>query len=77
MSGRRQLWWRRSIQRLIHFVPAIVLGVFVYAPVRSTPVFVLLVQVVAFPALVISGLLMWKGGRLRRRIETWRSETER
>jgi hypothetical protein len=47
-------------------VGAVALGLFVYAPVRSDPLVALLVQAVVFPALVVSGLLMWKGGRLRR-----------
>jgi hypothetical protein len=50
----------------VHLLPAVVLGTFVYAPFRSEPLFLLLVQAVFFPALVVSGLLMWKGGQLRR-----------
>jgi hypothetical protein len=66
MSGQPSPVWRRSVQRAVHLLPAIVLGTFVYAPVRSDPLFVLFVQVVVFPALVASGLLLWQGGRLRR-----------
>lgn len=65
MSGG-SLPWRRSVQRAVHLAGAVALGVFVYAPVGSTPLAVLLVQAVVFPALAVSGLLMWKGGRLRR-----------
>ena len=70
MTGKKSLVWRRSVQRVVHLIPAVVLGIFVYAPFRSNSLFLLLVQVIFFPALAVSGLLMWKGGRIRRRLGT-------
>jgi hypothetical protein len=70
MSGRRPLRWRRSVHRAVHLVPAAVLGVFLYSPLRTDPSAVLLVQAVVFPVLVLSGLLLWRGGRLRRWLAT-------
>jgi hypothetical protein len=62
MSGS---FWRRDRQRLLHLLVVTALGVFVYSPLRTNPTAVLVVQAVAFPVATLSGLLMWKGGRLR------------
>lgn len=70
MNGKRSPVWRRSVQRTVHLIPAFILGAFVYAPFRSEPLFILLVQLFFFPLLVISGLLMWKGGKLRQWLRT-------
>lgn len=70
MIGKKSLVWQRSAQRVVHLIPAVVLGIFVYAPFRTDPLFLLLVQVIFFPALAVSGLLMWKGERIRRRLGT-------
>jgi hypothetical protein len=66
--SRRSPAWRRSVQRAVHLLFAVALGAFVYSPLRTDATFVLLVQALFFPALVATGLLMWKGGLLRRRL---------
>jgi thiosulfate reductase cytochrome b subunit len=58
--------WRRSTHRVAHLLLAAVLGVFVYSPLRTAPDAVLVVQVVVFPLLVVSGLLLWRGVQVRR-----------
>lgn len=60
--------WSRSRQRLAHVVLATALGVYLYSPLGSVAAVELAVQVVVFPALALSGLLMWKGHRLRQRL---------
>jgi hypothetical protein len=65
--------WRRSTHRLVHLLLAGVLGTFVYAPFGADPTFRLVVQVIAFPALVVSGLLLWRGPALRRWLQTRRA----
>jgi hypothetical protein len=60
--------WSRSRQRLAHFVLATALGVYLYSPLGSVAAVELAVQVLVFPALALSGLLMWKGPRIRRRL---------
>jgi hypothetical protein len=57
----------RSRQRIVHLLFATVLGVYLYSPLGSVAGVEPFVQVVAFPALALSGLLMWRGPRLRRR----------
>jgi hypothetical protein len=61
--------WSRSHQRLIHFVLATALGVYLYSPLGSVELAELAVQVVVFPALALSGVMMWKGHRIRGRLE--------
>ncbi|WP_318567822.1 hypothetical protein [Salinigranum marinum] len=58
--------WRRGTQRFAHLALAVAIGAFVYSPLRTVPEAVLVVQVLVFPLLVVSGLLMWRGARLRR-----------
>jgi hypothetical protein len=63
MSGRGV--WSRSRQRLLHLVLGTVLGLFLYSPLRDVAAVELAVQVVVFPALVLSGVLLWQGYRVR------------
>lgn len=65
MSGRLR---SRRAQRLAHLVLATALGVYLYSPLREVAVVGLVVQVLVFPALAVSGVLMWKGPRLRERL---------
>jgi hypothetical protein len=48
------------------------LGVYLYSPLGDGALFGLLTQVIAFPFLVASGLLLWKGPALRRRVGSTR-----
>lgn len=56
----------RSIQRIIHLLFAVVLGGYIYSSLSDVRVVALLVQGVVFPGLALSGVLLWKGDRLRR-----------
>jgi hypothetical protein len=58
--------WRRATHRVAHLLLAGGLGVFVYSPLRTDSTAILAVQVVLFPLLALSGVLLWKGGQLRR-----------
>ncbi len=60
--------WSRSRQRLVHLILATALGVYLYSPVGGIAAVELAVQVLVFPALAPSGLLMWKGHRVRGRL---------
>jgi len=62
----RSVVWRRSTHRLAHLLLAVGLDVFVYSPLRTVSDAVLVVQVVLFPLLALSGVLLWTGPRLRR-----------
>jgi hypothetical protein len=55
----------RTRQRLTHLVLATALGVYLYSPLGDVAVVELAVQLLVFPALALSGLLLWKGHRLR------------
>jgi hypothetical protein len=58
--------WSRSRQRLAHLVLATALGGYLYSPLVDVAAVELAVQVLVFPTLALSGLLMWKGHRIRR-----------
>ena len=60
--------WSRSRQRLAHILLATLLGVYLYSPLADMPLAELAVQVVVFPAVALSGVLMWQGHRLRARL---------
>ena len=60
--------WRRRYQRYAHLGLATWLGVVLYSPLVGEASVLLVTRVVAFPALVGSGLLLWKGTALRRRL---------
>ncbi|WP_277556181.1 hypothetical protein [Halobaculum limi] len=59
--------WSRSTQRLVHVVLATTLGVYLYSPLNEIASVELAVQALVFPSLVLSGLLIWNGHRLRAR----------
>ncbi|MEQ8675498.1 MAG: hypothetical protein RLP44_32715 [Aggregatilineales bacterium] len=59
--NNRQL---RNTMRVLHLVEAIVLGVFIYGPWGDGSVLEVLIQLVLFPALGISGLIMWQQPRI-------------
>lgn len=57
--------WRRSTHRLLHLLPAVALGVFLYSPLRTLSEAVLVAQLLLFPSLALSGVLLWKEPRIR------------
>jgi len=65
-----RLPWRRDVQRWLHLALAALLGVYVYSPLHADPTVGLVVRVGVFPALGLSGLLLWRGGRLRAWLRT-------
>ncbi|MFL5236919.1 MAG: hypothetical protein ACJ8EL_04840 [Rhizomicrobium sp.] len=52
---------KRSIYRWIHIVFAIPIAGYVYSPFKELPDYAPVVRFVAFPAIVLTGLWMWKG----------------
>lgn len=58
--------WRRRYQRYAHLFAAGWLGLYLYSPLAEVARFELATQAVAFPFLVVSGLLLWRGAALRR-----------
>lgn len=56
----------RTVLRCTHLLVGWLIGVFVYTPMREEETFVLLMQVVFIPAVVVTGLWMWQQARIRR-----------
>ena len=59
---------KRWIPRLIHLIFSIPILGYVYSPFKELPNYAPVVRFVAIPALVLTGLWMWKGHVLRRLI---------
>ena len=57
---------KRSILRWIHIVFAIPIVGYVYSPFEEIPNYAPVVRYAAVPAIVLTGLWMWKGHLLRR-----------
>lgn len=56
----------RQFMRALHIVEAFVLGALIYGPWGDGSLLEAAVQFVFFPALGISGLLMWQQARLNK-----------
>ena len=59
---------KRSIFRAIHIVFGIPIAGYVYSPFKELPNYAPVVRYVALPAIVLTGLWMWKGHVVRRLI---------
>jgi len=57
---------RRSILRWIHIIFAIPIIGYIYSPFDQLPNYAPVVRFVAVPAIVLTGLWMWKGHLVRR-----------
>jgi hypothetical protein len=59
---------KRSILRWIHLIFAIPIIGYAYSPFEELPNYAPVVRFVAVPIIVVTGLWMWQGHRLRRLI---------
>jgi hypothetical protein len=59
---------QRTIFRWIHIIFAIPITGYVYSPFEQLPNYAPVVRFVAIPAIVLTGLWMWKGHVVRRLI---------
>ena len=57
---------QRSILRLIHIIVAIPILGYIYSPFEKLPDYAPLTRFVFLPAMVVTGLWMWKGHVVRR-----------
>lgn len=56
----------RTILRWGHIAAAAVIGTYLYSPWGNDPAFTALIAYGVFPAMAVSGLLMWQQGRVMR-----------
>jgi hypothetical protein len=56
---------KRAIFRWIHLIFAIPIIGYIYSPFKELPNYAPTVRYVAFPAIAVSGLWMWKGHLVR------------
>ncbi|MDQ1083342.1 MULTISPECIES: hypothetical protein [Microbacterium] len=63
---------RRSLSRWIHLVAGALIGTFIYAPAHVGEPLRLLLQTVVIPAIVITGIYLWKRAAIHRRLRALR-----
>lgn len=63
----------RTTLRWVHLSAAALIGVSVYSPWISDPVFAAALKFAVFPSLTLTGLVLWQQARLRRLGDTPRS----
>ncbi|MDB5119877.1 MAG: hypothetical protein JWN56_1095 [Sphingobacteriales bacterium] len=63
----------RKVIRWVHIVLSIPIIGYIYGPVSENPHAVLAVQWVIFPVIVLSGLWLWKGHWLKKKIRFQRT----
>jgi hypothetical protein len=59
----------RNILRWFHIIASIPIVGYVYGPVSSIPEAVIVVRWILFPAVILTGLWMWKGHWLKSRFK--------
>jgi hypothetical protein len=57
----------RTTLRATHLVLGFLVGLYVYSPLNDSDAMGIVMQLVVAPAILITGLLMWQGHRLRKR----------
>lgn len=62
----------RTIQTWIHIVGGSVIGTYIYSPWHTVFAFDVAVKAVVFPAMVLTGVVLWKWGKIR---SLFRSDT--
>ena len=63
----------RDVQRAVHLLGGLLLAAYLYTPLRELPMALAVVQIVVVPTLLATGLAMWQGPRLRRRLARGRA----
>ena len=59
----------RLILRWVHIIGALLIGTALYSPLNSSPTFMTLVLFIIVPVVAISGVAMWKQGKLMTRLK--------
>ena len=58
----------RDLQRWFHLAFAAALGTYIYSPWGADPAFAFMMKAAVFPALALTGVLLWQWTRLRKRL---------
>ena len=67
---------QRSIFRWIHLILAVPIVGYIYSPFERLPDYAPLTRYVFLPAMVLTGLWMWKGQVVRRLLAKGQAQTE-
>jgi hypothetical protein len=64
----------RNVTRLVHIAIAALIGTLLYSLLRTDDTFILINQVVVFPALAITGIIMWQQPKVVKLLRRFQSE---
>lgn len=70
MTREQSALWSRTYHRRLHLVFASILGIYIYSPLGGVQAVELIVQTLVFPALALSGILLWRGRQIQRWLTT-------
>jgi hypothetical protein len=65
----------RKIIRWLHIVASIPIVGYIYGPVKDIPNAVMMIKWVLFPLIVFSGLWLWKGHWVRKKLRRVKTHT--
>ena len=60
---------QRILLRWLHLLGGVAIGIYIYAPWKEIIWFTLLMQVLIIPSLTFTGLWMWLGPRLKKKLD--------
>jgi thiosulfate reductase cytochrome b subunit len=66
----------RDVLRWVHLVGAVAIGMFVYSPWRNQAEFLISMRVLIIPALILTGVWMWKGHQMRKFLNLFQSQPQ-
>jgi thiosulfate reductase cytochrome b subunit len=66
----------RDVMRWVHLVGSVAIGTFVYSPWRNQAEFLVSMRVLVIPALLFTGLWMWKGHQMKKFLSSSQNQPE-
>jgi thiosulfate reductase cytochrome b subunit len=66
----------RDVMRWVHLIGSAAIGTFVYSPWRNQAGFLLSMRVLVIPILILTGLWMWQGHRMKKFLSSSQQKPE-
>jgi hypothetical protein len=66
----------RDVMRGVHLVSSVAIGTFIYSPWRNQAEFLVSMQVLVIPALLLTGVWMWKGHQVKKFVSSFQNQPQ-
>jgi hypothetical protein len=66
----------RDVMRGVHLVSSVAIGTFIYSPWRNQAEFLVSMQVLVIPALLLTGVWMWKGHQVKKFFSSFQNQPQ-